>query len=208
MPDLDAATVRSPDPRETEWTKTGQYTGLTDLSLTSAGLAQVAGTAAQLVGPQKLIGPGAGRARLAVSEKTVATEDIAEWHYGDYEGLRTAEIKASRAERGLDTERAWDVWRDGCEGGEYIFCCPGSVSLDIMLTECDRSADQVSARLDELISEIRNVQRPGFNGEGPCDVVLAAHGHILRAFAQRWIRCPLETPLPIMMSPGAIAVLR
>lgn len=135
--------------------------------------------------------PGAGRARLgeaaparpatfeilfgddkAVSEKTVTTEDIAEWHYGDYEGLWTAEIKASRAERGLDKERAWDVCRDGCEGGEYVFCCPSSVSLNIMLAECDRSADQVSARLDKLISEIRNVQRPGFNGEGPCDVVL------------------------------------
>ncbi|KAI4601734.1 hypothetical protein KJ359_011866 [Pestalotiopsis sp. 9143b] len=165
--------------------------GLTGLSLTSAGLAQVPGTAAQLVGPKKLIDP-ARVARVwvrprrraqqtfeilfgddkAVSEKTVTTEDIAEWHYGDYEGLWTAEIKASRAERGLDKERAWDVCRDGCEGGEYVFCCPSSVSLNIMLAECDRSADQVSARLDKLISEIRNVQRPGFNGEGPCDVVL------------------------------------
>ena len=48
------------------------------------------------------------------------TEDIAEWDYGDYEGLLTSEIRARRKERGLDQEREWDIWRDGCEGGECV----------------------------------------------------------------------------------------
>jgi len=52
------------------------------------------------------------------TEKITLTEEIAEWSYGDYEGLKVHEIKALRKERGLDKERAWSVWRDGCEGGE------------------------------------------------------------------------------------------
>ena len=50
--------------------------------------------------------------------KVTITEDIAEWDYGDYEGLLTKEIRAHRKEKGLDKEKAWDIWVDGCEGGE------------------------------------------------------------------------------------------
>lgn len=57
-----------------------------------------------------------------VEEMTTTTEDIAEWDYGDYEGLVVNEIRALRKERGLDQDREWDIWKDGCEGGEYV--CP------------------------------------------------------------------------------------
>jgi broad specificity phosphatase PhoE len=55
----------------------------------------------------------------ANADKITVTEDIAEWDYGDYEGLLIAEIKKRRKEKGLDKEEAFDMWRDGCEGGEY-----------------------------------------------------------------------------------------
>jgi broad specificity phosphatase PhoE len=51
-------------------------------------------------------------------EKVSVTEDIAEWDYGDYEGLKVGEIRQKRKEKGLDEGRDWNVWRDGCEGGE------------------------------------------------------------------------------------------
>ena len=38
--------------------------------------------------------------------------------YREYEGLKTAEIRAKRKSHGLDQERDWDIWSDGCEGGE------------------------------------------------------------------------------------------
>lgn len=53
-----------------------------------------------------------------ISDKVTLTEDVAEWDYGDYEGLTVHEIRARRKEKGLDREREWDIWRDGCEGGE------------------------------------------------------------------------------------------
>lgn len=40
--------------------------------------------------------------------------------FRDYEGKLTKEIRAMRKERGLDGEREWDIWRDGCEAGEYV----------------------------------------------------------------------------------------
>jgi hypothetical protein len=36
----------------------------------------------------------------------------------DYEGRVTKDIRALRKERGLDKDQEWDIWRDGCEGGE------------------------------------------------------------------------------------------
>lgn len=45
------------------------------------------------------------------------TEDIVEWDYGEYEGITSKEIKKMRAEKG---EKVWDIWSDGCPGGEYV----------------------------------------------------------------------------------------
>ena len=58
------------------------------------------------------------RDALMKSGKVTVTEDIAEWDYGDYEGLLTKEIRARRKGKGLDKEKPWDIWVDGCEGGE------------------------------------------------------------------------------------------
>ncbi|KAK6352274.1 hypothetical protein TWF730_009104 [Orbilia blumenaviensis] len=216
MSDLDASTPRIFLARhgETEWTKNGRYTGTTDLELTHHGIKQVKGTAIQLVGPGKLIDPGRiahiwvsprkralqtfsllfnnssssiGDGTTIAKTKVTITEDIAEWDYGDYEGLLVGEIRAGRKKRGLDSETAWNIWRDGCEGGE--------------------SAEQVTERLDRLISEIREIQEPYMNGGNAVDVVLVAHGLILRAFAKRWLNYPIDSPLPLMFSPGAIGIL-
>lgn len=61
-----------------------------------------------------LIGPEQKK-RLEDENKISVTEDITEWDYGAYEGLTPKEIKESRASRGLPK---WDIWTEGCEGGE------------------------------------------------------------------------------------------
>lgn len=45
------------------------------------------------------------------------TEDIREWDYGDYEGKTSKQIREERKEQGMGE---WDIWRDGCPGGEYV----------------------------------------------------------------------------------------
>jgi broad specificity phosphatase PhoE len=46
------------------------------------------------------------------------------------------------------------------------------------------------------------------NGEKPADVVVVAHGMSLRCFVKRWLGYPLDMPLALMLSPGAIGILR
>jgi sedoheptulose-bisphosphatase len=176
--------------------------------LTSSGEDQVSASAKAIIGPGKIIDPSrlahlfvsprtrarrtyellfGQSSRQLLEGKTEITEDIREWEYGAYEGLLTAQIKAARKERGLDKERPWNIWVDGCEDGE--------------------SAAEVSSRLDSIISKIREIQGPYMHGEKTVDIVLIAHGHILRAFAKRWIGYDLGMRLPMMLEPGAVGVL-
>ncbi|CAG8954640.1 hypothetical protein HYFRA_00004560 [Hymenoscyphus fraxineus] len=209
MSDLDATTPRVFLARhgETEWTKNGRYTGSTELELTPNGIKQVTSTAAQLVGPGNLIDYNrliqifvSPRKRAQQTfqhlfridtttslDKVELTEDITEWDYGEYEGMVVNDIREMRREKGLDKEKKWDIWRDGCEGGE--------------------SAKQVEERLDRLITKIRDIQRPYMNGERPADILLVAHGLILRVFVKRWLGYAVDFPLQMMLSPGAIGIL-
>ncbi|KAK2031759.1 putative phosphoglycerate mutase [Colletotrichum zoysiae] len=190
---------------ETEWAKQGRYTGITNIDLTPAGVAQVSSTARSLVGAGKLVDP-TRLAKIIVSPRKRAihtlelllpslsgepevtlTEEIAEWDYGDYEGMKTDEIRELRRQRELDANRPWNIWSDGCEGGE--------------------SKDEVTKRLDRIIVQIREIQRPYMNGEKPVDVLLVAHGLILRCFWKRWLGLPVDFDLSMIFAPGAVAVL-
>jgi broad specificity phosphatase PhoE len=194
---------------ETEWTLSGRYTGTSDILLTAHGESQVLATSTSIVGAGRIIDPcrmariyisprtrakrtyellftAASRASFEEASKVEITDDIKEWVYGDYEGLLTAEIRAGRKSRGLDEERDWDIWKDGCEGGE--------------------SAQEISDRLDALIRRIRAIQAPHMKSGVPVDVMIVAHGHSLRAFAKRWVGFPLGTRLPMMLEPGAVGV--
>jgi probable phosphoglycerate mutase len=66
----------------------------------------------------------------------------------------------------------------------------------------------MSQRLNDLIDEVRVLHAPNMHGEKACDVVLVAHGHVLRAFVKRWLGYPMEFPLSIMLEPGGIGILR
>lgn len=52
---------------------------------------------------------------IRTEAKVQVTEAIREWDYGDYEGLTSAQIRSLREERG---EGGWNIWEDGCPGGE------------------------------------------------------------------------------------------
>lgn len=212
MSDQDEATPRVFIVRhgETEWAKSGRYTGTTDIELTPRGIAQVSSMAVRLVGAGKLVDPSRlahifvsprRRARhtfellqqwassWTVVEKDAITytEDIAEWDYGDYEGLTAMEIRRLRKEKALDKDREWDVWRDGCEGGE--------------------SMQEVTERLDRLISHVRAIQVRCMDVGKPADVLLVAHGLVLRCFVKRWLDFTVDFPLQMILAPGAIAML-
>src|ERR1700681_208295 len=88
---------------ETAWTITGQHTGLTDLPLTEQGERNAKGLEERLRGMvfAKVLTSPLQRARktcaLAGFGSVAEVEnDLVEWNYGEYEGLRSDEIRAKR----------------------------------------------------------------------------------------------------------------
>lgn len=127
--------------------------------------------------------------RTKLQRERAVTDDLAEWGYGDYEGLHTHEIRELRKTRGLDQAQPWDIWRDGTEG------------------EGSESPQQVAERLDRIISKITKLQGEALAKQHRMDVVVVAHGHILRAFVKRWLGLDLESKLELMLEPGGVCGL-
>ncbi|KAI9711030.1 MAG: hypothetical protein M1820_002468 [Bogoriella megaspora] len=219
---------------ETEWSLNGRHTGTTELPLTANGEKRIRATGKALVGDDRLIVPR-NLAHIYVSPRhraqrtfellgvvpttcglpwnahgepgdpnceTIAkvevTEDAREWDYGDYEGLTSKTIREQRRER---KEGDWDIWRDGCPGGE--------------------SPEEVTARLDRLIADIRTrfhgpaLTKPKTTPSGtigkecvPNDVLVVAHGHILRAFAARWVGANVAHNPSLILEAGGVGTLR
>src|SRR5438034_1864588 len=122
---------------ETAWSITGQHTGLTDLPLTERGernARRLGERLAGLVFAKVLTSP----LQLAVRTWELARfdavaevdRDLIECNYGNYEGLRTAEIRAKRP--------GWQLFRDGCPNGE--------------------SPQEVAARADRVVNRVRVVK--------------------------------------------------
>ncbi len=122
---------------ETAWSLTGQHTGLTDLPLTQRGeqnARQLCGRLAATKFAKVWVSP-LQRARrtcelAGFGEVAVVDPDLVEWNYGQYEGLRTEEIRQQRPD--------WKLFRDGCPGGE--------------------SAVDVGARADRVLARVRQVE--------------------------------------------------
>ena len=125
---------------ETAWSLSGQHTGRTDLALTAHGEDQARALAPALAGiafAHVLTSP-LQRARhtsvlAGLATAAVVEPDLIEWNYGDYEGVRTADIVAQRP--------GWSIYRDGCPSGEM----PGDVAS---------RADRLIAKLGALTGNI------------------------------------------------------
>jgi broad specificity phosphatase PhoE len=162
---------------ETEWSKSGKHTGRTDVPLTDAGRERARELGARVGGRDfalVLVSPlerARETARLAgLGDPCQVREDLLEWDYGDYEGITTAEIREQRPD--------WYLWRDGVPNGE--------------------TADEVGARCDRVIEEIRSVDG---------DAAVFAHGHVLRALAARWLEEAVSFGGRLYLSTGSLCVL-
>jgi probable phosphoglycerate mutase len=142
---------------ETAWSLSGQHTGRTDLPLTERGERNARALGARLSGlalAKTLTSPlqrAVKTCELAGFDGAAEVDpDLMEWDYGQYEGRRTAEILVERPD--------WQLFRDGCPGGE--------------------SPVEIGARADRVVSRTRAV-----NG----NVLLFSSAHFLRVLAARWL---------------------
>jgi probable phosphoglycerate mutase len=160
---------------ETEWSAALKHTSRTDVPLTPAGRRRAASLASALPADHSIgLCSPLRRARetceLAGFQDPVIEENLREWDYGEYEGLTTEEIHTRRP--------GWDLWRDGCPGGE--------------------SPDQVGARADLVLERLRAV--------GGTALVFA-HGHILRVLTARWLGMPPGEGARFALAAGSLGVL-
>lgn len=142
---------------ETAWSISGQHTGRTDLPLTQNGERNARRLGERLKGMTftKVFTSPLQRARqtcdlAGFGPVAEIDPDLVEWNYGRYEGLRTAEILAERPD--------WQLFRDGCPGGE--------------------SPAEVGERADRVVHLVRAV---------PGNVLLFSSGHFIRVLAARWL---------------------
>lgn len=162
---------------ETSWSLTGQHTGRTDLPLTANGERMAGDLAHGLEGVRfsRVLTSPRLRARMTcqlagLGGTAEVVPDLAEWDYGDYEGLRGSEVEGLRP--------GWNIWRDGCPGGE--------------------SPLQVSQRADRFIAGLQTV-----GGR----VAIFSHGQFGRALAARWIGLEISEGRHLLFGPARLGVL-
>lgn len=98
---------------ETEWSRSGQHTGATDLSLTEIGKQQAQRLRQRLesISVDAVFSSPKKRALETCEGFPVQIEPLAvEWDYGDYEGLTRKQIEVSRP--------GWDLYLEGAPNGE------------------------------------------------------------------------------------------
>ena len=148
---------------ETEWSKSGQYTGLTDLPLTAEGEEQARHAKAALDGVDfglVLTSPlerARRTAELVGFTEAELEPNAVEWDYGDYEGIKSADIRRDHPD--------YLIWTHGVPNGETL--------------------DQVSARADRIVERALSADAT--------NVLVVAHGHFCRILTARWLRlAPIE----------------
>ncbi|MGH3189013.1 MAG: histidine phosphatase family protein [Streptosporangiaceae bacterium] len=149
---------------ETAWSKSGKHTGRTDIPLTPVGEA-AAKALAPVLARREIVAVFTSPAQRATTTAELAglvgaqqDPDLWEWDYGGYEGLTTPQIQHEHP--------GWELWRDGVIPGDAAH--PGET-----LAQVGERVDRVLARVEPLLAD--------------GDVVLVAHGHVLRVLAARYL---------------------
>ena len=162
---------------ETEWSRNGRHTGVSDIPLTEHGRQQARLLRQELVTRnfELVLTSPLRRARetcelAGLAERAEIDPDLVEWNYGDYEGLTSEQIHVGRP--------AWTIFNDGGPGGE--------------------TPEQVGVRVDRVIARVRAQKS---------DAALVAHGHVLRVLAARWLGLPPSAGAHFLLDTATLCVL-
>jgi broad specificity phosphatase PhoE len=142
---------------ETQWSRSGQHTGRTDVPLTEEGKRQ-AQALGQILAERSftlVLTSPLRRARdtchlSGLGERARVIADLAEWDYGTFEGRKTSEIRTELP--------GWSIWQTDVPEGEAI--------------------EQVTTRAQRVIEEA---------AAATGDIALFSHGHMLRILTACWL---------------------
>lgn len=174
---------------ETEWSREGRHTGRTDIPLTVLGEQQAAASGTRLAqargaNPAALVlcSPmqrAQRTAELAGLRPDSLTSDLLEWDYGAWEGLTTPEIRTRLG------DHDWTIWSNPIPRGQT----PGEQSSD------------VAARTRRILDRCQPLVTAG------SDVVLVAHGHVLRILTATWLGLDSKAGRLFALDPARLSAL-
>jgi broad specificity phosphatase PhoE len=160
---------------ETEWSVSGQHTGLSDIPLTARGERNARQLGTRLAGlkfSHVFTSPLKRASRTCelagFGAQAIVDNDLVEWDYGDYEGKTTADIRRQRPD--------WQIFRDGFPHGESL-------------------AD-VGSRADRVIARIRALHS---------DALVFSSGHFLRILGARWCGLEPSAGKSLYLSTAALS---
>ena len=160
----------------TEWTHTGQHTGSTDLPLLPEGEEQ-ARRLGDMLRAVRFTAVWSSDLRRALRTAELAgfphptvTPLLREIDYGEYEGVTTEEIRRSHP--------GWELFRDGCPGGE--------------------SPAEAAGRARSLLADLAGAGGP---------VAVFSHGHFMRALATAWVDLDIATAARLGLDAAAVGIL-
>ena len=162
---------------ETQWSKSGQHTGRTDVPLTENGRAQAAALrkVVEHVKFQLVLTSPLSRARqtaeiAGLGAQAQACDELTEVDYGEYEGITTVDIRKSAP--------GWTVWTHPCVGGETL--------------------ESAASRVVKVIERTQAANGP---------VALFAHGHILRILTAVYLELPPTEGKHFMLDTSCVSIL-
>jgi probable phosphoglycerate mutase len=162
---------------ETEWSKSGQHTGRTDIPLTAVGEQQGQALGRHLAGRHfaLVLTSPLSRARetcrlAGFSAAAEVSDDLLEWDYGIYEGRTTAAVRAEQP--------GWSIWTTSIPKGETV--------------------EQVGERVRRVLARADAVDG---------DVALFAHAHLLRILSACWIGLPPIHGRNLTLGTASLSVL-
>lgn len=162
---------------ETEWSRARRHTSRTDVPLTARGERQAAALGERLRDVRFALVLASPRARALRTAELAGfggavevDDDLVEVDYGDYEGRTSAEIRRTRP--------GWDLWRDGCPGGETIAAA--------------------AARAERVLARARAADGP---------VLLVGHGHLTRTLASRALTLAPDHGRHLALDPATLSIV-
>ena len=162
---------------QTEWSRDGRHTGLSDVALTPDGERDARALAGRLEGRAfglVMTSPLQRAARTAEFAGLTAQvdADLVEWDYGPEEGRTTGQAR--------ETRPGWSVWDD---------------------TGLGERLEQVATRQRRVLDCVRPVLDAG------SDACLVGHGHSLRILAACWLGLPPGAGQQLVLSAGSVSTL-
>ncbi|WP_329243514.1 histidine phosphatase family protein [Streptomyces canus] len=167
---------------QTEWSLSGKHTGRTDVPLLEEGRrgAKLLGERLHRAPHEGLPGAEIRTSPLARARETCELAGFAE-RASTWDTLMEWDYGAYEGMTPDEIQAVrpgWLIWRDGVPDGEAL--------------------TEVTARADEVVAWARSADR---------DVLVFAHGHILRSIGARWLGLPIDFAARVRLNPTSLSVL-